>query len=76
MVTHLLMDGPFDPLRVDLAKMGIELNVVSNEEHVPEIERQIHMVMECMQAISNTCPINSSLKWYMLPTIGSICPMT
>ena len=36
-LTHLLVDGQFEPLWTDLAAMGIE-NVVSNDEHVPEIE--------------------------------------
>ena len=35
------MDGQFEPLHRDLAEMGIQLNIVSNDEHVPEIERQI-----------------------------------
>ena len=34
------MDGQFEPLHRDLAEMGIQLNIVSNNEHVPEIERQ------------------------------------
>ena len=28
------MDGQFEPLWADLAAMGIELNVVPNDEHV------------------------------------------
>ena len=35
------MDGQSEPLHRDLAEMGIQLNIVSNNEHVPEIERQI-----------------------------------
>ena len=45
-LTHLLMDGQFEPLQVDLAAMGIELNVVSNDEHVPEIEHHIRTIKE------------------------------
>ena len=39
--TYALMDGQFEPLHRDLAEMGIQLNTVSNDEHVPEIECQI-----------------------------------
>ena len=35
------MDGQFEPLHRDLAEMGIQLHIVSNDEHVPKIERQI-----------------------------------
>ena len=40
------MDGQFEPLRGNLAKLGILLNTASNDEHVPEIERQIRTVKE------------------------------
>jgi hypothetical protein len=32
-ITHLLMDGQFEPLRGDLSEMQIHLNVVSKAEH-------------------------------------------
>ena len=31
------MDGQYEPLRGDLAEIGIQLSTVSNDEHVPEI---------------------------------------
>ena len=40
------MDGQFEPLRGDLAGMGVCLNMVSNDEHVPEIEQYIRTVKE------------------------------
>ena len=43
---YTLMDGQFEPLRGDLAEMGIQLNTVSNDEHIPEIERQIRTLKE------------------------------
>ena len=46
-VTEVLMDGQFEPLHGDLAKLGIYLNVVSANEHVPEIEHFIRTVKEC-----------------------------
>ena len=35
---NALMDRQFEPSRADLAELGIELNVVSNGKHVPEIK--------------------------------------
>jgi hypothetical protein len=42
----LIMDGQFESIRGDLAEMNISLNVVSNDEHVPEIERHICTIKE------------------------------
>ena len=53
---YALMDGQFEPLRGDLAEMGIQLNTVSNDEHVPEIERQIRTLKERTRAIYCTLP--------------------
>ena len=43
---YALMDGQFEPLCRDLAEMGIQLNTVSNDEHIPEIEHQIRTLKE------------------------------
>ena len=40
-VKHALMDGQFEPLREDLMSLGINLNVMAANEHVPLIEWQI-----------------------------------
>ena len=53
---YALMDGQFEPLRGDLAKMGIQLNTVSNDEHIPEIEHQIRTLKEQTRAIYCTLP--------------------
>ena len=50
------MDGQFEPLRGNLAELGIILNTASNDEHVPEIERQIQTVKERTRAIYCTLP--------------------
>ena len=34
-IIHLLMDGQFDPICGDLASLGITLNTVANDKHVP-----------------------------------------
>jgi hypothetical protein len=53
---HMLMDGQFEPLRADLADMQITLNTVSNDEHVPEIERHIRTNKERARCVYNTLP--------------------
>jgi hypothetical protein len=35
----MLLDGQFEPIREELAGMGITMNGVARDEHIPEIER-------------------------------------
>jgi hypothetical protein len=53
-MTHA--DGEFEPLRGSLAMSGSGLNVCSNDEHVPEIERFIRTVKERSQYLYNSVP--------------------
>ena len=55
-IRNAFMDGQFEPLRGNLAELGILLNTTSNDEHVPEIERQIRTVKEKTWAIYCTLP--------------------
>ena len=55
-IRNAFMDGQFEPLRGNLAELGILLNTASNDEHVPEIERQICTVKERTQGIYCTLP--------------------
>ena len=55
-IRNAFMDGQFEPLRGNLAELGIVLNTASNDEHVPEIERQIRTVKERTRAIYCTLP--------------------
>ena len=57
-IRNAFMDGQFEPLRGNLAELGILLNTASNDEHVPEIERQIRTVKERTRAIYCTLPFN------------------
>jgi hypothetical protein len=50
------VDGQFEPLRSNLAEMGITLNKCSREEHVPVAERHIQTLKERCQCILNTLP--------------------
>jgi hypothetical protein len=45
-VPFAIMDGEFEPILGDLAKLGVTLNTTSNDEHVGDIERYITTVKE------------------------------
>ena len=55
-ITHAHMDGQFEPLRAELAKMKISLNTASNDEHVPEVERYIRTIKERTRGQYNVLP--------------------
>jgi hypothetical protein len=55
-VTHMLMDGQFESLRANLANLQINLNMVSNDEHIPKIKQRICTVKERTRCIYNTFP--------------------
>jgi hypothetical protein len=59
-ITHFLMDGQFDKdgLDGDLAGLGITLNSVAADEHVPEIERHIRTIKERARSIVNMLPFD------------------
>ena len=50
------MDGQFKPLQGELAAMGAQLNMVSSDEHVPEVEQHNLTVKEWTQASYSTLP--------------------
>lgn len=47
------MDGKFEAMHGDLAKLKIALNEVARDEHIGDIKRFIHMRKERMWAIYN-----------------------
>ena len=47
-VMEICMDGKFKPIRADFAKLQINMNFVSLNEHVPEFERCICTIKEQM----------------------------
>lgn len=55
-ISIMKMDGEFEPLRGELSFIGITLNTVSRDEHVPEIERRIRTLKERARASFNTLP--------------------
>jgi hypothetical protein len=74
-LTTLLMDGEFEPLRGDLADMGITLNTASCDEHVLEIERHIRTLKERIRCVYNTLsfkrvPARMVAKWFIMLRFG------
>ena len=55
-VKRLFTDRQFEPLRVPLASIGIELNTTSANEHVPEVERHIRTIKEHLRATLHRTP--------------------
>ena len=51
-----LMDGQFEPLRMQLAELMIHLNLCATNEHIPEIERAIKLMKERIRAVCNSLP--------------------
>jgi hypothetical protein len=49
----MLLHVQFEPLRVDLAGLGITMNRVARDKHVPEIERYIRTAKERTRYIHN-----------------------
>jgi hypothetical protein len=50
------VDGQFEPLRGELAELGITLNKCSREKHVPVAERRIRTLKERCRSIFNALP--------------------
>jgi hypothetical protein len=55
-VHTILADNEFQVLRDDIEELGIQLNVVAKDEHVPEVERQNRVIKERARAIIQTLP--------------------
>ncbi len=69
-VDVLHMDGQFEPLRLRAAALGMHLNVVSNEEHVPEIERSIRVVKERVRSVHATLPFKRIPALFLIELIA------
>jgi hypothetical protein len=50
----ILADNEFQALRDDVEELGIKLNVISKDEHVPEVECQNRVIEERARAIVQT----------------------
>lgn len=59
LVSNVSADNEFHSLEVRLSDLGIALNVVSRDEHVPEVERHIRTLKERCRATYNSVPFTS-----------------
>jgi hypothetical protein len=66
------VDGQFEPLRGELAELGITLNKCSREEHVPVAERRIRTLKERCRSIFNTLPF-TKLPGMLVVQMVSTC---
>ena len=55
-IHSILADNEFESLWEDIEEFGVEVNVTAKEEHVPEVERQNHVIKERARAIIQTLP--------------------
>lgn len=53
-IVSVMADNEFEPLRADVTSLGPHLNVVANNEHVPEVERFIRTIKERTRSVYNT----------------------
>jgi hypothetical protein len=55
-VRHCHVENEFEGMRHELLELGMQLNVVAEAEHVPEIERHIRTIKERTRCVCNTVP--------------------
>ena len=55
-VKQINMDLQFEPIKGDIEELQIDMNVVSEDEHVPEVERYIRTVKERVRGAQTTLP--------------------
>jgi hypothetical protein len=55
-VRHCHVDKEFEGMRHELLELGMQLNVVAEAEHVPEIERHVRTIKERTRCVCNTLP--------------------
>jgi hypothetical protein len=58
----ILADNEFQALRQDIEELGVNVHVVTKEEHVPEVERQNRVIKERARAIVQTLPYKTLPK--------------
>lgn len=62
-VYTILAGNEFQILREELEYKGVQVNIVSKDEHVPEVERQNRVIKERARAIIQMLPYTTMPKW-------------
>ncbi len=63
-VHTILVDSKFQVLQSEIKEMGISVNVVTKNEHVPEVEHQNQVIKEQARVIIQTLPYRKLPKKY------------
>eukprot|EP00536_Pseudo-nitzschia_multiseries_P007124 jgi/Psemu1/17085/gm1.17085_g len=71
-VTMILADGQFKGLQHNLAKQQITLNIVSKDEHVPEIKRYNRTLKERCRCVCSELPFNQLPKQMVVEMVRTI----
>ena len=71
-VETALMDGEFTPLiKADILEMGVHLNIISANEHVPEIERRVRVIKERSRSTRHNLPFTYIPKAMVVTMVGN-----
>jgi hypothetical protein len=80
-------DNQFEGMRHKLLELGVQLNVVAEAEHVPEIERHVRTIKERTRCVHNTVPFkrmsarmtiemaHASVFWLNMFPVRMVCPV-
>ena len=71
-ITTILSDGGFKCIRINLAEMGISLNIMSRNEHVPEVEWYIRTIKERVQTIAVSLPFKNYLPRLIVEMVYNV----
>ena len=69
-ITDVHADNEFECLRQELAQ--IRLNIVAQDDHVPEIERSIRTVKECLRVLVHGMPFKRIPKLLLVELVRSV----
>jgi hypothetical protein len=68
-VVQMLVDNEFEPLRGGVAELGIALNTVGADEHVPEVERFIRTIKERTRCYHHSLPFRRVPKRLLIEMV-------
>ena len=66
------MDGEFELLHNDLNQAGIDLNITVANEHIPQIEQQIRVIKERVQATCHSLPFKTMPQLMLIKMVYNV----
>ena len=70
-VRRINMDLQFQPIKGAVEALHLDLNVVSEDEHVPEIERYIRTIKERVRGAQTTLPFPKLPGWMTVELVAN-----